>query len=195
MAQRSWQYVGIFVLCNILCVVLVYRIFLQPLGNAVEYMRTVVAMQERRLEIYERQYAEAALNITDVFDINDAESDSVMINAAVRDAQLWVPYYRIAEALRDLEETSYALGLQTAAFSSLPPVAINGSGVGAFTFYDVRITAVYQGSADALLAFAQVLDEGATRLRTLYINFLHDDQAVIRLDFSLFAFFLRGGIE
>ncbi|MCL2363798.1 MAG: hypothetical protein FWC71_03945 [Defluviitaleaceae bacterium] len=214
MTFRDSHYVGIFVICNVLVVLLVYAVVMRPVRTSAEQMRVVVEMQERRLEIYTQQLSDISGIVTgdaeaDGFDgmvigqivadeaITNREEDVAGSNAT--STQL-IRHDRITEALGEFERAADRLGLHTVSFSSQAPIlSIAGqSGAGVWEdarIYDVRVMALYRGQVDALVDFVQILDADAARVRGLHIDFLSDGEAALRLDFSLLAFFTDGGIE
>ena len=196
MPLRDSYLMGIFILCNAMAALIFYLAVLRPMAASVDTARTVVSLQEQRLEIYEWQLAVTADTVGNDVEAADGNSDENRDeNAHMAAGVQLTAYSQIAEALADIERMAQEVSVQTTAFSSLPPVALVWDGGNASRVYDVRVAAMYRGTLDVLVDFVQLLDAGAVRIRGIHIDFSQRDEAVLRLDFSLFAFFTSGGIE
>jgi len=133
-------------------------------------VRETIRLQENRLAAYRR--------------IQSAHGEDSLYERANAGVRLF-PYVNLADALTEMTETAFSLGLRETSLTAAEPTIYDDDGRGDNrVLFEMRVSAAYEGDAEALLAFAYGL--GEVHVRNLQILF-DGDAAVMRVIFSLYA--------
>lgn len=162
--------IALFGLFNVVWVFIFGAVFLWPLFSS--YIRTgdIIRLQESRLALYRRN--------------RDAYAGNLLFLSQAPDVRVF-PYDGLTDALAEISHMAEALGLREILFSASEPIGHDVDTHSGRALFDMRVLAVYEGSRDAMVAFARELDE--THVQGLQLTFDEGNTAIMRVVFSLLA--------
>jgi hypothetical protein len=163
---------GVLVLCNIALVLLVGFTWILPAYTSFSRTREIVRLQENRLAAYQR-----------VQGTHGGESARGNEGAGLQP----VPYGELAAALAGVTYRGVALGLREVTLSAAEPIVHDYDGIngrGDRVLFEMLVSAVYEGEADALISF--VREPGHIYIQGLQMR-VAGEPASMRIIFSLFG--------
>jgi hypothetical protein len=158
-----------FLLCNIFLVFVVCMMWVMPSFTSLARTRERVRLQESRLDVYRRGLEHNAVGAA-------YRGDTQRITP--------FPYREFTSALAEITNKGTALGLRETVLSTSEPITYDVNGRADRVFFEMRVSAIYEGDAAALAAFIHNLEE--VRIQTLQIT-LGETASAMRLSFSLFG--------
>lgn len=165
MKQKNLKLIAVFALCNAALALFAWSVLLRPIADNLENMQRITHMQQSRLDIYIRRAAAYAAG-------EFSQADAVL-------NEIITPYYALADTLGELSRMAESFGLRELVFVSSQPIQYERGG---HSFYDVRVSAVYEGTPHAAVAFLQSAE---ANLREMHMEFACPDRVQLRINFSL----------
>jgi hypothetical protein len=168
MIDNSRKWIFVFALCNAALILLTGAVWVSPVYASFTRTREAVRLQESRLAIY-RQAGE-----TSGGHVNKGEAPGIVL----------IPYGETAKALAEIAGISEGLGLREVSFSAGEPMERDHDGRGSRVFFEVRVSASYEGDTGGMAAFTQALGHG--QVQAVHID-LNRDAPAMRVAFSFFT--------
>jgi len=151
-----------FGLCNLALVMLVGAVLIWPALSSFARTRELIRLQEGRIHLY---------NLHETTYINYGALLSTMEATAGA-----VAYEELTATLAEISRLAAGLGLRERSLSAAEPVGYGN-------VFAMRVTAVYAGREDALVALTRAVDFSLFHVQGLHMAFGEDP--TVRMGFSL----------